>query len=78
MARGQRKTIDEKIAAKQELIDALVTRIESEKGELEALYDEKRRRELETVNELIEDAGLQPTEVAQMLKQYIETRTVMA
>lgn len=78
MARGQRKTIDEKIAAKQELIDALVIRIESEKGELEALYDEKRRRELETVNELIEDAGLQPTEVAQMLKQYIETRTVMA
>lgn len=78
MARGQRKTIDEKIAAKQELINALLTRIESEKNELEALYDEKKRRELETVNELIEDAGLQPTEVAQMLKQYIETRTVMA
>ena len=35
MARGQRKTLDEKIAAKQELIDALMTRVQSEKRELE-------------------------------------------
>ena len=32
MARGQRKTLDEKIAAKQELIDALMTRVQSEAG----------------------------------------------
>ena len=31
MARGQRKTIEEKIAAMQELIEALETRVESEK-----------------------------------------------
>ena len=35
MARGQRKTIEEKIAAKQELIAALMTRVESEKRELD-------------------------------------------
>lgn len=74
MARGQRKTIEEKIAAKQELIDALMMRVESEKRELEELYREKRQKELETVSELITDAGLQPEEVADLLKQYLETK----
>ena len=31
MARGQRKTIEEKIAAKEELIEALATRMESDR-----------------------------------------------
>lgn len=31
MARGQRKTIEEKIAAKEEIIDAMQLRLESEK-----------------------------------------------
>lgn len=70
MARGQRKTIEEKIAAKQELIDALMTRVESEKRELEELYQEKRKKELEAVSNMISDAGLQPEEVAEMLQEY--------
>ena len=74
MARGQRKTIEEKITAKQELIDALMMRVESEKRELEELYREKKQKELETVSELITDAGLQPEEVADLLKQYLETK----
>ncbi len=74
MARGQRKTIDEKITAKQELIEALTTRIESEKRELEELYQEKRRKELEAVSELIEESGLEPEEVAAVLQQYLEER----
>ncbi len=74
MARGQRKTIDEKIAAKQELIEALTTRVESEKRELEELYQEKRRKELEVVSELIEESGLEPDEVAAVLQQYLEAR----
>ena len=40
MARGQRKTIEEKIAAKEELIEALTTRMESERRELEEMYQE--------------------------------------
>lgn len=78
MARGQRKTLEEKISAKQELITALQTRIESEKRELDELYEEKRRRELETVSELIADAGLEPNEVAEVLQQYIDSRTANA
>jgi len=78
MARGQRKTLEEKISAKQELLNALLTRIESEKRELEELYEEKRRRELEAVSELISCAGLGPEEVAEVLQQYIEQRTANA
>lgn len=78
MARGQRKTLEEKICAKQEMIAALQTRIESEKRELNELYEEKRRKELEAVNDLIADAGLHPAEVAEVLQQYIADRTANA
>lgn len=78
MARGQRKTLEEKIVAKQELIGALQTRIESEQRELNELYEEKRRKELETVSDLITDAGLDVNEVAEMLQQYIDHRTANA
>lgn len=77
MARGQRKTIDEKITAKQELIEALLTRVESEKRELEELYEEKRRKELETVSDLIEETGLSPEEVVSVLQQYLDNRDEM-
>lgn len=76
MARGQRKSIDEKIAAKQEVISALMVRIESEKKELAQLCEEKKKKELEAVSDLITDAGLEPDEVAQLLKQYLESRSV--
>lgn len=78
MPRGQRKSLDEKIRAKQELIDALNTRIASEERELEELFDQKRRKELEAVSELIEDAGLAPEEVTEVLQQYIESRRANA
>lgn len=74
MARGQRKTLEEKITAKEELIDALMTRVESEKRELDELYREKKMKELEAVSDLISDAGLQPDEVAAVLQQYLDNR----
>ncbi len=74
MARGQRKSVEEKIAAKEELIEALATRMESEKRELEELYQEKRRKELEVVSDIISESGLEPDEVAEVLQQYLENR----
>ena len=74
MARGQRKTIEEKIAAKQELIEALETRVESEKRELEELYMEKKRKELEAVSDIMAESGLGPEEVAEVLQEYRERR----
>ena len=74
MARGQRKSIEEKIAAKEELIEALTTRLESEKRELEELCQEKKRKELEVVSDIIAESGLEPEEVVQVLQQYLESR----
>lgn len=56
MPRGQRKSLEEKIQAKQELINALNIRMESEQRELEELFEQKKRKELEAVSDIIEDA----------------------
>ena len=64
--------------AKQELIQALLTRVESEKRELEELEQEKKRKELEAVSELIADSGLQPDEVTAILQQYLEKKAFLA
>lgn len=74
MARGQKKSLEEKIQAKQEIIDALLTRIESEKAELQELLEAKRLKELEAVGDLIEEYGLEPEEVEQALQQFLENR----
>lgn len=74
MARGQRKTIEEKITSKKELIEALMTRLESEKRELEELYQEKKKKELEAVSDIIDESGLEPEEVASVLQEYLARR----
>ena len=78
MPRGQRKSLEEKIQAKQELINALNIRMESEQRELEELFEQKKRKELEAVSDIIEDAGLAPEEVTEVLQQYIESRRANA
>ena len=75
MARGQRKTLEEKISAKQELIEALTTRIESEKRELNELYEEFI---LSSRRSLARERALETSEVAEVLQQYIESRTAQA
>lgn len=74
MARGQRKTIEEKIAEKEELIGALKIRLKSEQTELDGLYKEKRERALESLNQMIDSSGLELHEVSEVLQQYIESR----
>ena len=53
MARGQRKTVEEKIAEKEEVILTLRTKLKSEQSELDALYKEKRDKDLEGINQLL-------------------------
>ncbi|MCQ2539557.1 MAG: hypothetical protein MJ114_03825 [Acetatifactor sp.] len=76
MARGQRKSIDEKIAAKEEIIETLQGKLNAEKRELEELFEEKKKRELESLNEMILDAGVCPEEVAAILQKYLEERSL--
>ncbi|MDL2302478.1 hypothetical protein LJC58_09000 [Lachnospiraceae bacterium OttesenSCG-928-D06] len=70
MARGPKKTIEEKIQAKKELIQALTIRIESEKKELEVLANEKKINDLQAVEKMIAGAGLSPEEAVEALKQF--------
>ena len=72
MARGQRKTIEEKIREKEELVGALKVRLKAEQNELDALCKEKRDRELEGLNQLLVDSGLNLKEASGILQEYIE------
>ena len=74
MARGQRRTIEEKIAEKEELIAALRTRLKSEQSELDALNREKKNRDLDSLNQLLESKGLDISEASDILQDYIQNR----
>ncbi len=72
MARGVRKSIEEKIADKQEVIGALEERIRKEKEELQELLHEQRVARLESLEELIDDSNLSLEEVAEILRQHTD------
>lgn len=74
MARGPKKTLEEKIAAKEELIDVLMTRIESERQELAALCQEKRNAQLEVIGNMLEEWELSPQEAEEALRRYVDER----
>ena len=72
MARGVRKTIEEKIADKQEVIDALETRIQKEREELQDLLNEQRMARLESLEELIDNSNLSLEEVMEILRRHVD------
>lgn len=73
MARGQRKTIEQKIEEKQNVIDALEVRIAKEKDELQALLDEQKLTKLEEIGTIIEGANLSMEEVEKILSDYVSS-----
>ena len=74
MARGVRKTIEEKIADKQEVIDALETRIQKEREELQDLINEQRMARLESLEELIDNSNLSLEEVMEILRRHVDAK----
>lgn len=70
MARGQRKTIEQKIDEKQAAIDALAQRMEKEQEELRALLEEQRLMKLAEIEAIIENADLSIEEVEQILMEH--------
>ncbi len=74
MARGQRKSIEEKIQQKQEIINALEVRIEHEKDELEALMSEQKQKEVEILYDFIKTSDLGVYEATDILKQHLSTQ----
>lgn len=74
MARGQKKSIEEKIQQKQEIINALETRIEHEREELEVLISEQKQKEVETLYDFIKTSNLDVYEATEALKNYVIER----
>ncbi|NBH82143.1 hypothetical protein D7X88_07850 [bacterium C-53] len=72
MARGPKKSLEDKIKEKEELIQGLKRRIKAEQEELDALSAEKRNQELAAISSLIEAAGIKPEQAVEILKEYVE------
>lgn len=68
MARGVRKSIEEKIADKQELIGALEVRVEKERKELEALMAEQKQQEVESLYNFLKESNLSIEKATEILK----------
>lgn len=68
--RKPKKSIEERIVEKEELISGLLTRIKSEQSELEVLYNEKKLKDLEFISNIINTSGLSPDEVTEALESY--------
>lgn len=71
MARGQRKSIEEKIREKEELIGALKVRIQSEERELNDLITEKRNKEAEAITRMLAEAGISMEEAKDLIAQHV-------
>ena len=74
MARGQRKTIEVKIAEKEEVIKSLKTRLKAEQRELDELYKEKRDVDLKMLHEVLAEANMSASDAADVIKGYLQNQ----
>ncbi|KSV59892.1 hypothetical protein [Acetivibrio ethanolgignens] len=74
MARGQRKSIEDKIREKEELISSLKRRIKNETNELETLYEDKNRRDMECIGQLLKTAHITPEEAMNIIETHINKK----
>ena len=63
MARGARKSLQEKIAQKEELIEALTTRLKKE--ELNELVQQQKMEELDELRAAVEKSGMEIQDIIQ-------------
>ena len=74
MARGQRRSIEDKIAEKEEIVKALNIRIEKENKELQALLNEQKQKEVEILYDFIKTSHLDLNEATEVLQQYLSSK----
>jgi len=74
MARGQKKSIEEKIAEKEELISALTIRLEKENSEFKALLNEQKQKEVRILHDFIKTYNLSIDEVIEVLQEYLSSK----
>ena len=66
MARGVKKSLQEKIAQQEELIDALSMRIKKERDELNELLELQKMEELNELRIVVQKSGLEINDIIQM------------
>ncbi len=71
MPKGQRRSIEEKILQKQEVIGALEVRMEHERKELEDLVNEQKKKEVDVLYDFIKASELCVNEAIEILKQHV-------
>ena len=71
MPKGLRRSIEEKILQKQEVIGALEVRMEHERKELEDLVNEQKKKEVDVLYDFIKASELCVNEAIEILKQHV-------
>lgn len=66
MARGVKKSLQEKIAQKEELVEALSSRIKKEREELNELLELQKMEELNELRMVVQKSGLEISDIIQM------------
>lgn len=66
MARGVKKSLQEKIVQKEELIEALSARIKKEREELNELLELQKMEELNELRVVVQKSGLEISDLIQM------------
>jgi len=66
MARGVKKSLQEKILQKEGLIEALSTRIKKEKEELNELLEMQKMEELNELRAVVQKSGMEISDIIQM------------
>ena len=75
MARGPKKSLDDKINEKYSIIEALKIRIKSEQAELDELLKEKQNKEIEELGNVLKDSNLSAEDARRILEDYITKNT---
>lgn len=71
MARGVKKSLQEKIAQKEKLIEALSTRIKKEKEELNELVEMQKMEELNELRIVIQKSGMEISDIIEMAQMQV-------
>lgn len=66
MARGVKKSLQEKIAQKEELVEALSTRIKKEREELNELLEMQKMEELNELRMAVQQSGMEISDIIQI------------
>ena len=66
MARGAKKTLQEKIQQKENLIESLSIRLKKEKEELSELIELQKTEEINELRIVLQKSGMQISDIIQM------------